>query len=313
MSEPDVSIIITAYNSSEFISSSIKSILNQSYKNFELIVVDDGSTDDTWNLIKSFEDDRIVPLQKFNEGAAAGRNFGIKYAKADLIAILDSDDLANPERLEIQVNFMDQYSDYVCIGSQGRAIDISGNFVYEINLPLSDVEIRSHLPYMPFIHPSIMFRKKPFYDIGGYPEYMLKAQDRVMINKLSSVGKFLNLKERLINYRIVPGSNSSRNTKEKKIIDNIINKVIKNDCIAIEDYQIIKNSIKNKTENDKHFDYHIFLSKKYLWNNYSLEEARDNIIKALNYKKFNIEPYLLSIVSCLPEKIIENLYRISKS
>jgi hypothetical protein len=107
---PRVSVIMPVYDSALFVRESITSVLNQSFRDFELIAVDDGSTDQSWEIIQSFENDRRVrPLRrKTNQGAAAARNDGIAGSDSDYIAFLDSDDLAKPQRLEMQVQAMER-------------------------------------------------------------------------------------------------------------------------------------------------------------------------------------------------------------
>jgi len=106
MSTAFISVIMPVYNRAEFIGEAIQSILSQTYKNFELIIIDDASTDNTLKVISEFtDDDRILLLKnKKNEGVAATRNRGIEIAKGEFIAFMDSDDISLPQRFEKQVN-----------------------------------------------------------------------------------------------------------------------------------------------------------------------------------------------------------------
>ena len=108
-----ISIVMCVYNGSKYISESIKSALNQSFKNFELIIINDGSTDTTEKIVKSFNDRRIRYYYQKNQGAAASRNYGIKNSRGQYIAILDSDDICLPERLEKQYYFLENNPDYI--------------------------------------------------------------------------------------------------------------------------------------------------------------------------------------------------------
>ena len=102
-----ISIVMPAYNSEKYIRNSIKSVINQTYKNWELIIIDDYSTDNTVSIIEEFQNKNIHLIKnKKNSGAAISRNKGIKLAKGNYIAFLDSDDLWNKEKLEKQINFM---------------------------------------------------------------------------------------------------------------------------------------------------------------------------------------------------------------
>ena len=102
-----ISVILSTHNDEKTISDAIKSILNQSYYNFELIIINDGSNDNTKQVIKSFNDKRIVYLEnKKNIGRSRSRNNAIKISKGDFIAIIDGDDIAAPNRLHVQINYL---------------------------------------------------------------------------------------------------------------------------------------------------------------------------------------------------------------
>lgn len=126
-----VSVIIPTYNYGEFISDSIESVINQTYKDFEVIVVDDGSTDNTTDIIKKYKN-RISYFYKENGGPSSARNYGIKNSKGEYICFLDADDIFLPKKLEFQVAYMETnkndgigllYSDYYCASRELKIID----------------------------------------------------------------------------------------------------------------------------------------------------------------------------------------------
>lgn len=124
-----VSIIMPSYNTGKFIAESIKSVLAQTYQDFELIIVDDCSTDDTEEVVKSFNDSRIIFIKnETNSGAAVSRNRALREAKGKWIAFLDSDDLWMPQKLELQLNFMKEngyaftYTDYKIVTPSGEEL-----------------------------------------------------------------------------------------------------------------------------------------------------------------------------------------------
>ena len=132
MKQPLVSIITPSYNSKRFISETIESIRNQTYQNYELIIVDDCSKDDSWEFIKGYVSNdsriRIFQLDK-NSGAALARNHGIRQAKGKYLAFLDSDDVWHPQKLEKQVNFMEKngynftFTNYEMMDEQGADLN----------------------------------------------------------------------------------------------------------------------------------------------------------------------------------------------
>lgn len=126
--EPLVSVIMPAYNAEKTIAAAIQSILDQDYKNFELIIVDDASTDETAKVVKSFADPRLVFFQNTtNLTAGPSRNVGIAHAQGEFIALQDADDLSLPHRLRCQVNFMLSHPEIDVVGSDAYAIDSQGH------------------------------------------------------------------------------------------------------------------------------------------------------------------------------------------
>ncbi len=125
---PLVSVVMPSYNRSNFIGSAIDSILNQTYNNFEFIIVDDGSTDSTSKVLQKYaaKDKRIILLRQNNQGAAAARNNGVDKAQGKYIAFMDDDDISLPNRLEKQVTFLEKYPDYSACICEVKLIDLNG-------------------------------------------------------------------------------------------------------------------------------------------------------------------------------------------
>lgn len=127
MNSPLVTVFMAVYNGQKYISEAINSILNQTFRDFELLIIDDGSTDNTIDNIKLFTDDRIRLIQNHkNLGLFVTRNYGIDQAKGKYFAILDSDDIAFPNRLQIQVNFMERNPQYALCGAKAKVINQMG-------------------------------------------------------------------------------------------------------------------------------------------------------------------------------------------
>ena len=170
---------MAAFNEEEHISEAIDSILNQTYDDFELIIVDDASDDATTEIVDSYEDERIQLLEnQSNKGLPASLNLGIKASKGTYIARMDADDRSLPSRLESQVNLLDHRSDIQVVGSWTRVIDESGSVIGPV-----EYEEMEYTPNMiknegPGIaHPSVMTRKRALQRVGGYREKFVYAQD----------------------------------------------------------------------------------------------------------------------------------------
>ena len=313
MNLPNVSVIMPVFNAEAFLNEAIDSILEQSLSNIELIIINDGSTDGSLEIIKSYIDKRIVLINQVNQGNSASRNNGIKTAKGNLIAILDADDIALKERLEKQANFLELHPDYVAIGSNAEVIDKEGNTIFFTKNLISNESIIKALPTMPFIHSTIMFRKDAFYSAGQYPLNLSNiAEDMILVNRISRFGKLANLPEVLVKYRIVPNSVSIRNIKQQTYIRKVLPQIINGNTLTNYDEINLHNLQKSPSLDTRMSDYHLFLAKKYLWNNYNRKSAKSNLRLSLSYK-YNTLSFLLLLMSSLPNNWLNFLYSFLKS
>lgn len=311
--DPLISVVMSVYNGEKYLNGAIDSILNQTFKNFEFIIINDGSTDRSLEIIQSYNDDRIRLINQKNTGLAKALNNGIAIARADYIARMDADDIAHPERIQKQYKFLSNNSDYIVLGSNAEFVDKNGYFVCNSNLVTTDEEMKKMQFSTPFIHPTVMFRKDIFYKAGKYPEYMVNfAEDVVLFHRMAKYGKFANLADTLIKYRIAPTANTARDSKSLKRFRNIVAKAIQNNKISDSDFVFLKTFLSNRNSNRRLGNYHLYLAKKYLWNNYQPKAARKNLRAAIKISPVCIFPYLLFIASFLPEKSILRSYKALK-
>ncbi len=136
MKSPIISVVMSVYNGDKYLREEIESILNQTFKDFEFIIVNDGSTDKSLEIIKSYNDPRIVIIDQENTGLAKALNNGINIAKGRYIARMDQDDISNPERFEKQIEFLENLSEYVAIGSWSNHISEHGEYLYTCKMPI---------------------------------------------------------------------------------------------------------------------------------------------------------------------------------
>lgn len=197
-----VSVVMPVYNVEQYVEEAIESILTQSFLDFELIIIDDASTDRTLDVIKNFVDNRIrLFTNKDNIGLAASLNKGIRLAKGEYILRMDGDDISLPDRIKIQVGFMDSNPE---IGISGTSIKLFGN-ASTINMyPLKDLSCKIHLLFgVPFAHPSVIIRKYDF--ISNYLYYDEKltqfGEDYDLWVRAAKVVKFSNIPNVLLKYR----------------------------------------------------------------------------------------------------------------
>lgn len=214
MPGPAVSVVMSAYNTERYIESAINSILAQTFTDFELIVVDDGSTDGTLGAIKRVaeQDERVRVFQQKNAGICVASNFAIAQSRAPLIARLDSDDLAQPDRLAKQVAFMRANQDVVCLGTYVDYIDEKNRLLTTIQTPLTHEAIEAkHLEgHCSVWHTSAMFTRAAFDKVDGYNTDYACCVDMELWLRLGEVGRLANLPERLQQYRMHLGSVSAK-------------------------------------------------------------------------------------------------------
>ncbi len=188
---PLVTVIMAAYNCEDYVAEAIESVIAQTYPHWELLCIDDCSTDSTRDVISRYADaDERVRLlcNTRNMGAAATRNRGIEAARGEYIAILDADDVCMPDRLERSLVAFREHPEVGLVGSGARLIDGSG----------ADKGVwQKHR----LVHSSVMMRTDVVRDIGGYDEFFRYGQDKDLYWRLSLRYRFLLLEEPLVKYR----------------------------------------------------------------------------------------------------------------
>ena len=203
--EPKISVIMSVFNGSKFLADAIKSILNQTFKEFELIIVDDGSTDNSLNIIRSFEsaDSRIKVISKLNEGLAKSLNAAISASQGDFIARMDADDISYKNRLEKQYEYMQKNKSIDLCGCSMDIIDEHGNVTSEkIQISNPDEILKKKYFQSPILHITFFGKKSFFAKHNGYREEFKYAQDYDLVMRGINAGaKICNIKDKLVQYR----------------------------------------------------------------------------------------------------------------
>ena len=195
---------MSVYNGENYLKEAIESILNQTFVDFEFIIIDDASDDKSYKIICGYEDDRIVVIQnKHNVGLTSNLNLGLKLAKGKYIARMDADDISLYNRLELQINFLEKHPEFELVGSSAILINETGNKIGEISRSFDHQNILGNIFFFnPIIHPSILFKKSFFEAVGNYDEEILKAQDyELWFRMVAHSGKAFVLSEPLIEHR----------------------------------------------------------------------------------------------------------------
>ena len=202
---PEVSVIMSVFNGKDFLAESIQSVLAQSFKNFEFIIIDDGSNDNSSEVIRSFEalDPRIRFITQKNQGLARSLNIGIKNSKGKYIARIDADDICYESRLKKQFTFMEKNPSIDLIGSSVDVIDENGSVTASKMQASSFDEIfKKRYFTSPILHITFFGRRSFFECNNGYRENFIFAQDYdLVLRGIDSGSVMLNINEKLVQYR----------------------------------------------------------------------------------------------------------------
>lgn len=220
---PLVSVIMSVYNGERYVGSAIESILAQTFTDFEFIIIDDGSRDNTARIIEGYQnkDPRIIFLQnRKNIGLVASLNAGIQHSTGQFIARQDADDISLSDRLKKQIEFFQNYKEYYLLGTAFLEIDGFGKVICKQRTPLfaNDSEIRKNIvKFNPFCHGSVMFKKEAMDKVGKYNEDYLYAQDYELWIRIMKYYKAANLKDILLYRRVTKKMASLYNLKRQSI------------------------------------------------------------------------------------------------
>jgi glycosyltransferase involved in cell wall biosynthesis len=221
--EPAVSVVIAVHNGERFIREAIASVLSQTLADLELIVVDDGSTDRTVDVIAACADPRIVLVRGPKRGTSAATNEGLRLCRAPLVARLDADDVMEPNRLERQVAFLEDRPSLGGAASYYWIIDehgVSCGAAEPDLLQLEDVELQlAHGGRLVYAHPTIMFRRDPVLSLGGYDSRFDMCEDVDLFLRMHESGwTILVQPEKLTRFRVHSASISARNARAQHFL-----------------------------------------------------------------------------------------------
>jgi glycosyltransferase involved in cell wall biosynthesis len=202
MSEPLLTVLMTTFNSQLYIKDAVNSILSQTYDNFRFLIIDDGSTDETNNIVKSFSDKRILHLIREHHGISETLNYGINEITTEYIARMDPDDVSAPGRLYLQLKFLNENPEYDVVGCNIYVINSNGRIIFKVYYPEQDIQIKKSLLINSAIpHPAAMMRKMMFDKIGMYDKNRNSASDYDLWLRGIPQLKFYNLQNFLFFYR----------------------------------------------------------------------------------------------------------------
>jgi len=204
MTAPRISVLMTTFNAGAYLRPAIESVLAQSYRDFEFIIVDDGSTDESATVVESYADSRVHLVRNVaNRGQTVCLNQGLALARGEFLARQDQDDLSRPDRLEKQARFLDEHPGIALLGANAEEIERGGQPLGRTDLPRDALAIRwGNLFFNSFLHSAVMFRTNVIREeFGGYDEDFW-CQDYALFSRVARRHAVANLAESLISLRV---------------------------------------------------------------------------------------------------------------
>jgi glycosyltransferase involved in cell wall biosynthesis len=218
---PLISVLMSVYNGQAYVAEAVESILHQTFRDFELIIVDDGSTDGSLAILKDFaaRDPRIVLNSRPNTGVSIAMNESLAIARGTLLAKMDCDDVALPQRFDLQVKFLNDHPEVVAVGSYFDVIDDKGRLLTTLEPPTDDADIQQKMlaGHGAITHSCVMMRKDALMRAGGYDPRFPPAEDLDMLLRMGEQGKLANIPKTLVKFRV----HSQSLSEQKQVVQRV--------------------------------------------------------------------------------------------
>jgi len=298
--EPIASVILPVYNAKKYLAQAIESVLSQTFKNFELLLLNDGSTDNSLEILKYYaaHDNRCSVFSWPNRGLVKTLNEGIRLAKSEIILRMDADDICIYSRFEKQIDYLSRHPECVAIGSKVLLIDDEGLPISEFSLALSHEDIdQDHLVGLggSICHPAAAIRKMAIIRIGGYRDRYKHAEDLDLFLRLAEIGKLANLPNILLKYRQhVDSIGYTKKVKQLRSSVYAVNDACKRR--GIEKQNILRRDVKKSAKKTTIADIH----RKWGWwalAEGNLKTAKKHTFKAIKNGPLNIKS--LRLLACV--------------
>jgi glycosyltransferase involved in cell wall biosynthesis len=220
-----ISVILPVYNQAQYVSAAIQSVLGQTYPDFELIVVDDGSTDETPQILAGFHDPRMRVIRQPNAGLSAARNSGIKLSSAPLITFLDSDDYFLTNKLEVLSQYLGSHPEIGLVAGRAKYIDHAGNYIHTPDTPLTPLELPQLLYQNPICVSGILLRRSWLDNYGLFDETLRACEDFDLWLRLLAAGCQMAWDEHfVVAYRIHAGQMTGQSARMRKAMFAMLDK-----------------------------------------------------------------------------------------
>jgi len=270
ISPKNITVLMSVFNDACFLKTSVQSILNQSHREFEFLIIDDGSTDNTEDVIKTFRDSRISYKKIAHSGLASALNYGLENSNGEWIARIDADDLSTSDRLKTQIDFSLKHPEYDVISSWSIYFKSPHKVLFFLKTPKSDKGIKTFLNlHNPINHSTVFFYKKKVLDYGGYDTSLKSYEDFELWFRLKNTLKFKTIPECLAYTRLRDDSMTKRGSKNHV-------------------YDMLMSNAKTNFKNSRNGDLKKYWNNILFWIEYfygNKSDARNYFTKDLSFKK----------------------------
>lgn len=309
--KPRVSVVLPVYNAVRYVEQAVTSVLNQTFTDFEVIAINDGSTDGSLGVLQRLAamDPRIRLISRENRGLVTTLNEGLAHAQGEYLARMDADDISHPERFARQVAYLDAHPECIALGTWAIAIDEDGEQLSLIEKPLVHHEI-DRLAIQggcPMLHPTLMMRLDVLRKIGGYRNYQY-GEDRDLYLRLAEVGTLMNLADTLLQYRIHIVSfsyNYITNVAEQAIYDLMQDAYMRRGLGTFQ-----RPNLSRGLHISRPSQFHYGFSLKAFYKAHNPRTARKHAWKAIQYNPFHLPSWRLLIRTYLPDQTVHLLKRL---
>lgn len=306
MAGPRVSVLLPTHNATPHVRGALRSLIDQTFADFEVLVVDDGSTDGTRETVDSFEDDRIRLLTRNETGLASALNHGIEAARGEYVARQDADDRSATERFERQVTFLDAHPSVAMVGTGARLVTETGADAGRRHVlarpTVEDLEVRNR-----FVHGSVMMRASALRTVGGYDELFDVSEDYDLWLRLAAEYSVRNLDESLYLLRLRTESVYASRLEASKLYGRYATQRAKNalsnnleERIASEGIEALYDHFSTAEQGAYHADLGLELLRYG-----DREGARRHCLRAIDHSKTAIQPSLVYALSFAPTRIVD--------
>jgi len=303
---PSISVVLPVYNGERYLSQAIDSVLGQTLEDFELIVVNDGSTDATADILRRYDDPRVVVLTQANRGLAASLNRAILEARAPILARMDGDDISEPDRLRQQVEYLHGNPQCVLLGSDVSVIDEEGEHLYRARTLTEDAELRRALAdYLnPFFHGSVAMRRSAVVACGLYDERFPRYfEDMLLWMRLGKHGQLANLGAPLYRYRFNSASVSRIPPRLGPLMREAVAAYAASDDIPARLMTALDAAIQGVQPAEREAAYHLALGKIVLDYVGDRRRARAEFVRALSSEPLAVRAWWNFVCTLLPPRL----------